>query len=73
MGRLFNKNTVKLSYSCTRNVKSILAAHNKKILAEKEKVRERGRRRQSAIVEVGQERAQLVGFVSGRRLYMRPL
>ena len=42
MGRLFNKNTVKLSYSCTRNVKSILVAHNKKILAEKEKVRERG-------------------------------
>ena len=42
MGRLFNKNTVKLSYSCTRNVKSILAAHNKKTLAEKEKVKGRG-------------------------------
>ena len=39
MGRLFNKNNLKVSYSCTRNVKSILAAHNKKVLRESEKRR----------------------------------
>ena len=30
--RIFNKHTIKISYSCTRNVESIISAHNKKIL-----------------------------------------
>ena len=30
--KLFNKNTVKLSYSCTKNVESIISSHNKRIL-----------------------------------------
>ena len=30
--KLFNKNTTKLSYSCTSNVKTIISAHNKKLL-----------------------------------------
>ena len=30
--KLFNKNTVKISYSCTRNIKSIINSHNAKIL-----------------------------------------
>ena len=42
MGRLFNKNNLKVSYSCTRNVKSILAAHNKKVLRESEDTRRDG-------------------------------
>ena len=29
---LLNRNTVKLSYSCTKNMKAILQAHNKKVL-----------------------------------------
>jgi len=31
--KIFNKNTVKISYSCMPNVKSIINAHNKKITA----------------------------------------
>ena len=30
--KIFNKNTVKLSYSCTRNITSIITSHNKNIL-----------------------------------------
>ena len=30
--KLFNKNNVKLSYSCTKNVASIISSHNKKVL-----------------------------------------
>ena len=30
--KLFNKNNVKLSYSCTKNMASIISSHNKKIL-----------------------------------------
>lgn len=30
--RIFNKHTLKISYSCTRNVDAIISAHNKKIL-----------------------------------------
>ena len=34
--KIFNKNTVKLSYSCTRNMGSIISAHNKHVLRAKE-------------------------------------
>ena len=30
--KIFNKNTVKASYSCLSNIKSIITAHNKRIL-----------------------------------------
>ena len=30
--KVFNKNTVKLSYSCMKNMSSIISAHNKKVL-----------------------------------------
>ena len=30
--KIFNRNTVKLSYSCTENISNIISAHNKKIL-----------------------------------------
>ena len=30
--KLFNRNTVKLSYSCTPNVQSLISKHNKKVL-----------------------------------------
>ena len=33
--KLFNKNTVKVSYSCTRNIKTIINSHNAKILFPK--------------------------------------
>ena len=32
LSNIFNKNTVKNSYSCTRNVKSMISGHNKQIL-----------------------------------------
>ena len=32
---IFNKNTVKISYSCMRNISSIIASHNKSILRPK--------------------------------------
>ena len=31
LGKLFNRNTVKMSYSCMTNVKNIIENHNKKI------------------------------------------
>ena len=30
--KIFNKNTVKVSYSCTKNIKSIINSHNKRVL-----------------------------------------
>ena len=32
LGKLFNRNNVKLSYSCTKNIKSIITSHNQKLL-----------------------------------------
>ena len=32
---IFNKNTIKISYSCMRNISSIIASHNKYILRPK--------------------------------------
>ena len=32
LSKMFNKNTIKISYSCTNNMKSIILAHNKQIL-----------------------------------------
>ena len=32
---IFNKNTIKISYSCMRNIGSIIALHNKSILRPK--------------------------------------
>ena len=32
--KIFNRHTLKLSYSCTQNVKSIIKSHNKKVLNE---------------------------------------
>ena len=37
LSKIFNKITLKVSYSCMRNMSSILTSHNKKILAENEK------------------------------------
>ena len=37
LNKIFNKNTLKVSYSCMRSMSSILTSHNKKILAENEK------------------------------------
>ena len=31
MHKIFNRNTVKVSYSCTPNVRSIIKSHNKKL------------------------------------------
>ena len=33
--KIFNKNTIKISYSCMRNISSIIASHNKSILHPK--------------------------------------
>ena len=32
LSKIFNKNTIKLSYSCTKNMKSIISGHNRHIL-----------------------------------------
>ena len=37
LNKIFNKNTLKVSYSCMRNMSSILTSHNKKILADNER------------------------------------
>ena len=34
LNKIINRNTVKLSYSCTKNVKSIISAHNTRILSK---------------------------------------
>ena len=38
--KVFNKNNIKISYSCTENVRTIIAAHNKKILSKNESTTE---------------------------------
>ena len=35
LSKIFNKNTVKVSYSSTRNMKSIISGHNKQVLHPK--------------------------------------
>ena len=35
--KIFNKNTLKVSYNCMRNMSSVLSSHNRKNLAENEK------------------------------------
>ena len=37
LSKIFNRNTVKISYSCTRNMKSIISGHNKQMLHPKPK------------------------------------
>ena len=39
--KLFHKNTVKISHSCTRNIKTIITSHNAKILFPKKSTEER--------------------------------
>ena len=39
--KLLNKNTVKISYSCTRNIKTIINSHNAKILFPKKSTEQR--------------------------------
>ena len=38
--QLFNRNTVKISYSCTKNLRAIIQTHNQKILAKHKKEEE---------------------------------
>ena len=33
--KIFNRNTVKVSYSCTENISSIIRSHNKKVTSKK--------------------------------------
>ena len=35
--KIFNKNFIKISYSCMRDISSVIASHNKSILLPKEK------------------------------------
>ena len=37
LNKIINKNTIKLSYSCMKNIETIIASHNKKILNTHEK------------------------------------
>ena len=37
LSKIFNKNTTKISFSCTRNMKSIISSHKKQILTPKSK------------------------------------
>ena len=37
MHKIFNKNTVKISYSCLKNISSIISSHNRNILSPKQK------------------------------------
>ena len=37
MHKIFNRNTVKVSYSCLRNMSSIISSHNRNILSRKQK------------------------------------
>ena len=39
--KIFNKNNLKVSYSCMRNIKSIVSAHNRKVLTEESQENER--------------------------------
>ena len=36
MHKIFNRNTVKISYSCLRNISSIISSHNRNILSPKQ-------------------------------------
>ena len=39
--KIFNRNNLKVSYSCMRNIKSIVSAHNRKVLTEESQENER--------------------------------
>ena len=39
--KIFNRNTIKISYSCTKNIKSIIQSHNKKILSDTKQTEDR--------------------------------
>ena len=41
LGKLFNRNTVKLSYSTTKNIKSIITSHNNKLINPVERTNDR--------------------------------
>ena len=41
LGKLFNRNTVKLSYSCTKNMKSIITGHNNKLINPKVQINDK--------------------------------
>ena len=41
--KIFNKNTVKVSYSCMPNMKNIINSHNKKMISTKYQTEERGK------------------------------
>ena len=36
LGKLFNRNTVKISYSCTKNMKAIITGQNNKLIKPRE-------------------------------------
>ena len=38
MHKIFNRNTIKISYSCLRNISSIISSHNGNILSPKQQV-----------------------------------
>ena len=38
LSRIFNKNTTKLSYTCTGNMKSIISSHNKQLTPKNKQV-----------------------------------
>ena len=42
LGKLFNKNSLKLSYSTTANLGQIISGHNKRVLAKKETAGDEG-------------------------------
>ena len=41
LAKIFNRNTIKLSYSCLPNMKNIINSHNRKILKKKKKLLEK--------------------------------
>ena len=50
LSRLFNKKSVKLSYSCMPSMKSLISGHNKKLLRRLE---DNGKIERGVIAEVG--------------------
>ena len=65
--KTFNKNTLKVSYSCLRSMSSILTSHNKKILAENEKQYECNCRNKD---ECPLEKTDVITLNTSRKFYI---
>jgi len=68
---ILNRNTLKMSYSCTANIKIIIQGHNKKVLMEKKKMTTT--EKELTAGPQGRKTAPLTGSATGEMSYTKLL